>query len=348
MKKLAWFIILIASIACIFAGLSFAFEPYRSSSDDMWQQYAATKDIDTIYTGSSQAMCALHPAVLDAALGSHSFNMATNMQSFTSSYDAITTAASSHALQRVVLVIDWELMGTARADNFRAEASYYHAKGKTLSLPGKFTNALSLMTDPEMVKKPISLTYLAPWTYNRSSSIVLNMREKLAGTVLDPEGHRDADGFFASDQILEREGHYITLAEAKDWSAKNTLTQPTILDENLTLLRDLCRSCEENGIDLIVMEVPVPNVFSFYDFEGYRASNHALAALCEEESADFYNFNLLKADAYSNDLSGYKDVGHMNTQGADAFSAFFARFLQERDADPNAVTSYFQVLPSDL
>ncbi len=340
----------LAAVLLTNAALSFLVEPYMGSSKEMWTHYHEQTELDTIYVGTSQCLSAFDPSVIDAKLGTHSYNMATNMQSPTDTYDAIETAIEDHGIRRAVVVLDHEILMTDRYDNFRAEASYWHAKGSVTGIGDDLKDGISFVTDPAFRGKPISLTYFAPWIYNRSTNIRLNVQEKLAGEIQDGADHRTSQGYEPSSQNLDENlPRFTGLEDAGAWDAWNPdLVVPYITDANAEEFRRIARLCKANGTELIAVVVPYPNWLDIYNAKGYMGLATSLDSMFREEGASFYDFNLVKEEHYERDRSYFKDVGHMNSTGSEIFSGVFADFLAAKDSGEDVGSWFYDPQAVDL
>ena len=197
-RKIVAFLIFLVALLGINQLLCFLMEPYRSSSEEMWYGYearAAENPPDTIIVGTSQGLKGINPEYLDPAIGSSSYNMSTNMQSLASSREIIREAAETRAIKRVLLVIDHEVLSLNQADSRRAEQALWMARARSESFPDNLKTIGSFVTNPVWIKTSASLTFLTPWVYNRSTDLERNVREKLAGKVLDDTGHRLSNGY---------------------------------------------------------------------------------------------------------------------------------------------------------
>ena len=309
--------------------LCFLIEPYRSSSYEMWSGFRGKSAADLVYIGTSWAECAIDPSIVDASLGTHSYNMATNMQSLACSFDAVKTAFREKNVMRVVLCIDFDILSTNRKDNMQAEQSYYHAKCSTESLPAGMRDSLSYVFDPSVSDSTASITYWFPWIYNRSFHIRTNVEEKIKKAVTDPSGHRDENGYEPTDEVV-KQSHFTTKDEAEAWSEKYDLIVPTITDENRRTLSSILTYCSENNIELTVISIPAANTFDIYEYKDYLALTDTVDEICQAAGQHFYNFNLLDEDQLSIPIDGYKDVGHTNSKGAAIFSGSLAEFLKNK------------------
>ncbi|WP_026507536.1 hypothetical protein [Butyrivibrio sp. MC2013] len=346
--RISKIILKIAAFLLVFvlinSALVFVLSPYKGSGEEMWSAYDNMGDIDMVYAGSSQCISDIDPEVIDKSLGTLSFNMGTNMQSFHNSYIALATAIAQHkdTLRRVVLVVDYEMLDTDRYDNFRAEASFYHARSRYIpgNLFRRAADEALFAVDKVYLGKPSSINYFFSWIYDRNPDISLNVREKLAGRILDEEGHRTDRGFLPSDEELG-DLKYISLDEAKDWGESGVefqeLTMSVEVEDDLRNIAGLCR---DNDIELIAITVPYPTFVTIYSLEDYAAMHSRLIELFNGYGFDYYDFNLVIGEVYRPDRSYFKDQGHMNTYGAQLFSRFFAEFLKWRDGG-KPVNDYF-------
>ena len=78
--------------------LVYALFPFGSTSEVVWSEYAAAanQDIDTVIVGSSTGQRCIDPNVLDGALGTSTFSLATPAQPIENTYLSVSEAISSH------------------------------------------------------------------------------------------------------------------------------------------------------------------------------------------------------------------------------------------------------------
>jgi len=331
-RPLCAVLVLIALLLAANALLCFLLEPFRGSSEEMWRGFAADAQIDTVIAGTSQGLSGIDPSALDEALGSHSYNMSTNMQCFANSLDAIETAYEQRGIKRAVLVLDHEMLDAQRYDNFRADASFHHGKEAILPLSGKIKDALSFVTDPSFIGKPLSITYWFPWIYNRSTDISLNVREKMAGRVLDETNHRLANGFEPSDDVVDQSIPFITMDEADAWDAQNPdLDTLSLSDENRAVLEQIVQFCRTHAITLYAVIAPYPNWLNIYNKDSYLAMDDTLSGIFSGDGVSFTDYNLTSKEDLPLTTENFKDVGHMNTKGAEIFSSFLGEQIKEAE-----------------
>ncbi len=343
---------LLAMMIAVNAALSWVLEPLCSSSEEMWQNFHAMEQVTAVYTGTSQCLQGINPLTVDAVLAESddigaewiSYNMATNMQSLANSREAIAAAIEEYGISRAVLAVDHEILTGSRSENARADQSFWRGKALTeSSIPERLCDDLRFMTSDAFIGKPASLTYLMPWVYNRTSNIRLNIREKLSGTIIDDSGHRNSRGFQASSEQLDPAQEFISWDEAEQWDQEaESLQELSISKENEKELESIRDLCSGSGVELIVVILPYPNWLSIYRKDDIIRTDQQLQEIFGSAGYDFYDFNRLLPEYFS--ASGneyYSDVGHMNEKGAERFSAFLGKFLQER-AKGTEVDSWFQ------
>ena len=314
------------------AALSFALRPYSGSGAEMWRGFAAKDTIDMIYVGSSQCVCDINPAVVDQVTGLSSYNMGTNMQSIQSSFIAIKEAVNRKNAKSVVLLIDPQTLEMERSSNFRAEQSFVRNLSDTLPIYERL-RTMSIVFDSDFFTKPYSISYFIPWTYDRSSNVVLNMKEKLQGQILDSTDHRDENGYNPSDDIYDTDFQQSGIEKAKEWSLEHDdLHVLSMVSENLDTLRDIAEFCQAKGVKLYVVSAPAINNFTFYDYDGYVDFTETVSKTLSDYGLTYYDFALVK-DEYFETLSvtNYKDIGHMNNTGSTTFSKLIGEFVLNVD-----------------
>lgn len=334
-KHAAGIILFVLALILTNVLLSFLIEPYKSSSQEMWDGYAArrTNPPDTIIVGTSQGLSGISPVDLDSVLGSSSYNMSTNMQSIASSAQIVRTAVTEYHVKRVLLVVDYEVLDLARKDSRRAEQSLWMARARSQSFPESAATVWNFVTDDAFIGTSASLTFFTPWVYNRNTDVRENIQEKLSGKVIDSEGHRREDGYEPSTEQVNPDSFVMTLEGAADWESEGTNFQDLVLsDENRSELTALCEFCRENGVELTALCVPYLNFMNIYRISDYAAMYDELTALFGAYGYDFYDFNLTRPEYYEKDMADFKDLGHMNTSGAEKFSAFLGEVLKNSEA----------------
>ncbi|WP_026488242.1 hypothetical protein [Butyrivibrio sp. XBB1001] len=316
------------------AALSFALRPYSGSGAEMWRGFNKKSDVDMVFVGSSQCVCDINPAVVDEVTGLSSYNMGTNMQSIQSSFIAIKEAVNRKNVKSVVLLIDPQTLEMERGSNFRAEQCFVRNLSDTLPVYDRF-RTMSIVFDSDFFTKPYSISYFFPWTYDRSSSIGLNIKEKIEGRVLNPDEHRDENGYSPSDVVYSTDFVQSGIEKAKEWSLEHTdLHVLKTIPENLETLKDIASFCNNQGVKLYVVSPPALNNFTYYDYFGYVEFTETVRDTLSEYGLQYYDLALLKDEYFETlSLGNYRDIGHMNNTGSTTFSKIIGNFILDSDKD---------------
>lgn len=99
-------------------------------------------------------------------------------------------------------------------------------------------------------------------------------------------------------------------------------------EENLEYLGRLISFCEEQGIELTVITMPVPAATLVKYQEGYSDASDYFRTYFTEAGLPYYDFNVEYYDTFSHDLTSYTDYdGHMNGENARAYSSVLGEML---------------------
>lgn len=327
------------------AVLSFVLRPFSGPGKEMWDGLNAKDNLDMVFVGSSQCMCDINPEIVQENTGLISYNMGTNMQSIQSSYIAIKEAVNRKNVGTVVLLIDPETMEMKRSDNFRAEQCFMRNLSDTLPIYTRFRTTLEFMCSEDFFAKPYSISYLVPWTYDRTSNISLNLKEKINGQILDTEGHRDENGYSPSDVVYSIDVEQTRAEDAMKWSLEaGDLHVLSPNRDNLDTLEDIAQFCHEKNVTLYVVTVPALNTFTYYDYFAYVEFTEAIKETLLKYGLTYYDFNLIKEEYFDTIyVPNYRDIGHMNNDGSTAFSGVMGTFLNKTMAGED-VTYLFKDL----
>ena len=200
------------------------------------------------------------------------------------------------------------------------------------------------VTNSENFNTEASLTYFFPWVYNgvdfeprkiaenlkiRKESKDANASSKKVAGYMEYIGK----GYAYSSGVLD----YNTAAEnntKKAYSGK-------ISDKAYKELEAMCKLCQENGVDLMVVNTPkAPYDIAAYGADDYFAINHKITGICSKYGADYYDFNLVKPDLFSICPEYLSNFEHLNKTGSEVFCNAFSKFVLSREAGED-MSQYF-------
>ena len=307
---------------------TFCLEPAQSSSAAMWAGFSRLEQLDLAVVGTSQGLNGIDAGTISRSLSCSAYNMSTNMQSFAASREALSAASDRFGIREAVLVIDHEMFYTSRQDNAKAESSFVRGKVLSEDFPSGVRDSARFIFDPDFFGTSASLLYFFPWTYSREAHVPANIRAKLSGTL--PEQVRDAYGFEPSDEVVSSSVYFVPSEEASDWDKEfPDSVKDLVLGEDVQeALRSICSLCQEKNIRLTALVIPYPNAFNIYTVDSYEEVSRELGSLFASYGFTFLDCNL-PGCGFTPDPAGFRDVGHMNSRGAEAFSLFLSDLLRK-------------------
>ena len=337
LMKLCVFIALIFVLNGVF---NYALEPVEGASDVMWSDYAKEEELDLIYTGSSFSLRAFNPYVIDEMLGTNSYNMGTPSQAINQTYVAIKTAIEEHDLDKVILAINYSSLENDWP--VAAKVAFFRAKAQNESFFAGIRDTIGFMLDEDNRTECTSVNFLFPWIYNHvgldRNSIMKNIRSKVTGIIErdipegDPESVYVGKGF----------GYYVGELDYNAIGNKNSRTSYSNVFSQaaIDVIRDIIELCKKNDVELIVVNAPRP-VFDVVSYgEDYAYKYNRLSQIFSERGVEYYDFNFVKPEIMEIKEHYFVDIEHLNEEGANQFSAAFAKFLQIRDTGVN-MQQYF-------
>lgn len=335
--KVIAFVAIVFSINEVF---NYVLEPVSGASGVMWTDYAAEEDLDMIYTGSSFCFRSFNPYVVDEILGTNSYNMGTPSQPINQTYVAIKTAIEDHDLDKVVLAINYSSLESDWPVS--AKVVFMRAKARSESFFGGIRDSVAFMLDKENREECTSVNFLFPWVYNHVSidrhSIAENIEAKLLGkTEMDPP-----EGDPESVYVGKGFGYYIGVLDHNTLGNANSKTYYTgeFSTTAFEVIEDIIAVCKENDVELIAVNAPRPRVDIVSYGEDYFVKYDRMMELFTKNGAEYYDFNLVKPEIMEMKDEYFVDTEHLNEEGANVFSAAFARFLQIRETGEN-LDKYF-------
>ncbi len=326
------------------AAMSFAFEPYGSKSQLVWTDYTAQEQLDTVVVGSSVMQHALNPDVFDEAAGAVSYNMSTPMQTLIESFVGIRTAYEDHGITRAVLSLTPEVMNWT-TDRPNPGSVFLTQRAKVVG-PLEAAKTWSYVTfDKGGVTGPNSLNCFLPWVSNHTPAkpnrVLKNIKMKLDGTSMYKASEVNEPGWIYRgrgcgnrDSVLDYDSD-----EARTNFDRADISKVNVRSE--AMLREIAAWCQERGIDLVAVGVPMPVYDVLGRFDQYCKLQDRIAAICSDAGVDYYDFNLVRPELMQIPPESFCDYAHLGNQGSIAFSQALGRLLVERDKGEDVRALFF-------
>ncbi len=88
-------------------------------------------------------------------------------------------------------------------------------------------------------------------------------------------------------------------------------------------LRKILEYCRKEGIEITLFQTPVYELETLA-YEKYDDYTNSVNRIAEEYNVSYYDFNLVKEEYFPvQDMKYFVDAGHLNADGAEAFTNFF-------------------------
>jgi lysophospholipase L1-like esterase len=99
-----------------------------------------------------------------------------------------------------------------------------------------------------------------------------------------------------------------------------------LTDYSWKWLHKIIDYCDEKGIELVLVNVPMPDGQMQADLY-YDEYTQYIRNVAQEYGLKYYDFNLTKKGVLTMERSDYDDNSHLNGQGADKFSECVSKIL---------------------
>ena len=303
--------------------LSLALEPYAGSTELMWSEYRKADDIDTVLVGPSTTGYGISPQTLDAALGSHSFNMATPGQALRDSLVSIQCAKRDHDVSRAITCIGYETI--LEFPYINSSVVYTQAKCAGEPVHEALADVFDLVTYDYYFGRIYSLSAAFPWTYDHveltGEAVARNVWRRLNLDTLEAAGDyartSNDEGWSYWGQGYD--GYEVDYpASHEHGTIFSSHRDAPIIDATTRALTELCQWCSDNGVDLYVIGAPyVPSVILEYG-DAYWQGMAAIQDIAESHGAHYVDLNMCTREVFDPSLSHFFNQVHLNHRGAEA------------------------------
>ncbi len=315
---------------------------YCDFSVDRWGRilwhnyYAETDNIDNLFLGSSHVYHGINPFLSDELNGENNFNLATSSQRLNGTYYLLREADRDHHLSHVYLDLNY---------------------GVSTGLDGEFKqddNLISGWRNTDFMKLSVNkLEYMLSMcgidNYPETFMPFLRYRNQLFDTeyVRNQIEHKREEeykqykysGRTDSNDIIEyRDKGFCYVEEElqqKDlrWGTNEVLDDNPFTEDAEHYLRKVIEYCQKEDIELTLFSAPMYEL-QLISVENYDAYVKQIRQIVAEYDLDYYDFNLCREEYFPiQKTENFYDAGHLNTQGAEAFTSFFWTVMEDEDMD---------------
>lgn len=272
--------------------------------------------LDTLYCGTSLTYCAFNTEVLDEAMGTNGFNLATASQPYIGTYYLIRETVDYNPIERIYLTVSLPPLR-----NDEVTTSHYVSAFENLC---SWKWRLAYLTEVNREKVWISSMLYSTQVdhYFALEDVKKNLQKKLV-TKQAPKSYAGRGHRLFSSVYKGRDRDYNL--EMNTWD--RNLGESQIQEEGLLYLEKIVEFCKEQEIELILVGLPYTQDFidGAGDMEGFY---QYIKGRSEEWGVDYYDFVMYKDrnEVFTNDM--FRDVNHMNANGAEVFSKLLAEVMQ--------------------
>lgn len=339
-----WVVVLVAAFALLNAGITYVFEYYGCSAELTWTQYRMVEQgtLDTVSLGTSVALQAFDPYVLDEHLDSNTFNLSFYGLAHRYSARALERALAEHPIKRVYIGLSPSSMGEGEYDPASAMFTQYKMVGEPLAAR---LEDLGFLLAGGRLGISASLEVFFPWTINNlgndPETVRENVHKRLTYSVEQLadgslEGKDTSKGFRPFEKhVLDSDG-IAQAVEVPQEGEGNVFSQTKIDD-----VARIAQICQEAGVELYVLVMPQPTYEVLTMGAHYPDSWGSVRDAVTSHGATFIDMNLVRPETFAFAEEEFCDTQHLNAAGAQRFSAFFAELVGRIEAGEDVSADFF-------
>ena len=319
LKPVLSFLLVICLVSAMLAGFYLHTEYYYYQ--DFKERGDLTGTLDTLYCGASFALRAFRPDLIDPVLGTSGYNLSGSRLTMLGRYTLLEKEIRRNPVKTVVLEVS--------CDTLVRDTTQEGPEGELLTFA-----RLTVRDRPSYFFKAFRPADWPLLYYDLVSKGINDVCSLLCGRI------RIGNWFLTRGYFPF---HEPDVPFNRDYPAiLHTETLPTqMLPENIEWLDRITELCRENGVELVLVNVPQSKAFNcaygnLDDFHSWYAE------YAEKNGLRYYNFNLYKGvDALLPDDGCFYDMHHVNNDGAAAFSALYAEFMRRAEAGENLENAFY-------
>ncbi len=324
MKPVLSFLLLICLVSAMLAGFYLHTEYYYYQ--DFKERGDLTGTLDTLYCGASFALRAFRPDLIDPVLGESGYNLSGSRLTMLGRYTLLEKEIKRNPIKTVILEVS--------CDTLVRDSAQEGPEGELLTFA-----RLTVRDRPSYLCKAFRPKDLPLLYYDLVSKGINDVCSLLCGRV------RVGNWFLTRGYFPYHEPDE---PFSRDYAAiRGTESLPAELnDENIEMLDRITALCRENGVELVLVNVPQSKAFNC-TYDNLDEFHRFYTQYSAEHGLKYYNFNLLKGvDSVLPDDRCFYDLHHLNNAGAEAFSGLYADAMTRTAAgeEPAFYGSYAEML----
>ena len=301
-----------------------------------YNYYTETDNIDNLFLGSSHVYHGINPFLSDELNGGNNFNLASNSQRLNGTYYLLREANEDHHLSHVYLDLYYGVSTGLDAD-FKQRDNLAAGWRNTDFMKFSINKIEYMLTMCEIENYPE--TFIPFLRYRRKlfdAEYVKNQIEYKSEE--DYKQYKYSDMTDSNDVIEYRDKGFCYIEEElqqKDlrWGPDKILNENSFTEDAEYYLRKIIEYCQNEDIDLTLFSAPMYEL-QLISVENYDIYVKQIRQIAAEYGLSYYDFNLCGEEYFPiQKIEYFRDPGHLNSRGADLFTSFFWKVMEEESMD---------------
>lgn len=310
--------------------------------DDEWERmlwhsfYEDKGKIDNLYLGSSHVYCDINPYKLDQLNGQYNFNLSTSAQRMNGTYYLLKEADRCNNLSHVYVELYFYYMVSEKnnldgdIDPIESGVSFNWKNTDYMHFSLNKLQYMTTMTDVE--KYPDVFlgfsryrSHLDDWKY-----VETLVERKINSEDKKYQYHYEWEDGTGYDEYQPRGRWYssrVCPGEERIYGQDRSLVEDPMAESSKGYLRKVVSYCQAREIPITLFISPVYEL-QLISAEHYDNYLNQVREIAEEYDVDIYDFNLARGEYFPiQDIKYFRDVGHLNSAGADLYTEFFYKIM---------------------
>ena len=301
----------IALFACLLENENFHYQDYR-------ERQALSGTLDYVILGSSHAMWAINPKVLDEKLDVNSYNMSNEWLNVKTRYTLLEYEIKRNPIETVIFEVSYDTLrnGDIMGDEY--------ALTRWSTIPERIQFFFRTF-------KPRDYVDVYQFLFTKGTECVKKILNGTnSKTIPNPDVYK---GYF---RRLEKN---VTSDYAKVYKTKPL--EFIVVDESMEYMQKTVDLCKENDIEVVLVNVPNSRsmICRMTNLDRYREIYQDFA---DKNDLVFVDFNLLKKkNELFPDTDAYFNEEHLGGKSADPFTALMADTLTRIEQGEDLSDEFF-------
>ena len=283
--------------------------------------------LDMVFIGSSHPYCTFDPEIIDAGLGTRSFQMGTPNQCPDTSYYELREILKYQSPKYVVMEIYWDVLD----DGFELkQANSFFEVVKSNDIKEEYIKKGFPLSD-KVKYSLLPIRYQQDYFAYEGNEMQKDIEQKYGVAkkqteVQQGEEYYRSKGYVYSNQLMIST-EYNTTNQFRGLDGKD-FEIDSHQKKYLDLIVELCR---EQNIELVFVTAPVANVSMEY-IQNYDAINKVVSDYAAENNVPYIDYNMENIQRNLLTNENFRDDAHLNHSGVEIIDADFIIWFRDNVA----------------